>query len=138
MRSRSRHLLLGTAGVALALALGAVAQSNATAGTVAGQRARAVCPFSAAELSTIVGHKLQRVALGGGRVASQCAFSAVEGGKAVTPQIYLTLDPGTRPTSATASGTTSARGLSSPRTPRQRRVLISALRRSLSPSPTHT
>ena len=95
MRSRPRHhLLLGTAGVALVLALGAVAQSNATAGTVAGQTAGAVCPFSAAELSTIVGHKLQRVGLGGGRVASQCAFSAIEDGKAVAPQIYLTLDPG--------------------------------------------
>ena len=25
---------------------------------------------------------------------SQCAFSAIDGGRAVTPQIYLTLDPG--------------------------------------------
>jgi len=83
------------ASVAFALALGAVAQSSATAGTVAGQPAAAVCPFTAAELSTIVGHKLQRVALGGGRITGQCAFSAVEDGKAVTPQIYLTLDPGT-------------------------------------------
>jgi hypothetical protein len=94
MRSRRRHLLLDTAGVALALALGAVAQSNATAGTVTGQTGAAVCPFSAAELSTIVGRKLQRAALGGGRIASQCAFSAIEGGKAVAPQLYLTLDPG--------------------------------------------
>ena len=82
------------AGVALALALGAVAQSTATAGTVAGSTGAAVCPFSATELSTIVGRKLQRVALGGGRIAGQCAFSAIEGGKAVAPQIYLTLDPG--------------------------------------------
>ncbi len=94
MRSRRRHLLLGTAGVALALALGAVAQSNATAGTVTGQTGAAVCPFSAAELSTIVGRKLQRAALGGGSIASQCAFSAIEGGKAVAPQLYLTFDPG--------------------------------------------
>jgi hypothetical protein len=94
MRSSSRQLLLGTAGVALMLALGAVAQSNAAGGTVAGQTATVFCPFSATELSAIVGRKLQRVALAGGRVAGQCAFSAVEGSKAVTPQIYLTLDPG--------------------------------------------
>ena len=78
----------------LALALGAVAQSSATAGTVAGHTGTVLCPFSATELSGIVGHKVQRVALGGGSVAGQCAFSAVEGGKAVAPQIYLTLDPG--------------------------------------------
>ena len=94
MRSRSRHLLLGTAGVVLAVALGAVAQSSATAGTVAAPPGAVFCPFSATELSGIVGHKLQRVGLGGGRAAGQCAFSAIEGGKAVAPQIYLTLEPG--------------------------------------------
>ncbi len=94
MRSRSRHLLLGTAGVVLALALGAVAQSSATAGTVTGATGAVFCPFSATELSGIVGHKLQRVGLGGGRATGQCAFSALEGGKAVAPQIYLTLEPG--------------------------------------------
>ena len=94
MRLRSRHPLVATAGAALALALGAGAQSS-VAGTVAGTTGTAFCPFSAAELSTIVGSKLQRVALGGGRVAGQCAFSAVEEGKAVAPQIYLTLDLGT-------------------------------------------
>ena len=45
MRSRSRHLLLGTAGVVLALALGAVAQSSASAGTVAGNRERPSARF---------------------------------------------------------------------------------------------
>jgi hypothetical protein len=94
MRSRLRHLLLGTAVVVLALALGAVAQSSATAGTFAGSTGAVFCPFSATELSGIVGHKLQRVGLGGGRAAAQCAFSALEGAKAVPPQIYLTLDPG--------------------------------------------
>jgi hypothetical protein len=80
--------------VALALALGAVAQTNASAATGAGTTATAFCPFTATELSAIVGRKLQRVALGGGRVTGQCAFSAVEAGKSVAPQIYLTLDPG--------------------------------------------
>ena len=94
MRLRSRQVLLGTAAVALALALGAVTQSSASAGTVAGPVGAAFCPFSATELSAIVGRKVQRVALGGGRVYGQCAFSAVEGGKPVAPQIYLTRDPG--------------------------------------------
>ena len=94
MRLRSLHPLLGTAGVALALALGAIAGTNARAGTVAGPAGTVFCPFSATELSVIVGRKLQRSALGGGRVAGQCAFSAVEAGKAVAPQIYLTRDPG--------------------------------------------
>ena len=60
----------------------------------AGPAGTVLCPFSATELSAIVDRKLQRVALGGGRVAGQCAFSAVEAGKAVAPQIYLTLEPG--------------------------------------------
>ena len=94
MRLRSRQALLGTAAVALALTLGAVMQSSASAGTVAGPVGAAFCPFTATELSTIVGRKVQRVALGGGRVFGQCAFSAVEGGEAVTPQLYLTRDPG--------------------------------------------
>ena len=94
MGSRSRHLLLGTAGVVLALALGATAQSVATAGTVTGPTGAAFCPFSATELTGIVGRKLQRVGLGGSRPAGQCAFSALEGGRAVAPQIYLTLEPG--------------------------------------------
>jgi len=94
MRSRSRHLLLCTTGVVLSLALGAVAQSSATAGTIAAPTTAVFCPFSATELSGIVGHKLQRVGLGGGRAAGQCAFSALDAGKAVTPQIYLTLEPG--------------------------------------------
>ena len=80
--------------MALALALGAVTQSSATAGTVAGSAGASFCPFSATELSAIVGRKVQRVALGGGRVYGQCAFSAVEGGRPVAPQIYLTRDAG--------------------------------------------
>ena len=94
MRPTTRHLLPLTVGVALALALGAVAQSNARAGTAGSQAVTAFCPFTAAELSTIVGRKLQRVALGGGRIAGQCAFSAVDDGTSVPPQIYLALDPG--------------------------------------------
>ena len=94
MRTRSRHLLLCTAGVVLALALGAVAQSSATAATVAGSTGTVFCPFSATDLSGIVGHKLQRVGLGGARATDQCAFSALDVGKAVPPQIFLTLDPG--------------------------------------------
>jgi hypothetical protein len=94
MPTRSRHLLLCTAGVVLALALGAVAQSSAKAGTVAGATGAVFCPFSATDLSGIVGHKLQRVGLGGARATDQCAFSALDVGKAVPPQIYLTLDTG--------------------------------------------
>ncbi len=94
MRPTTRHLLPLTVGVALALALGAVAQSNARAGTAGSQAVTAFCPFTAAELSTIAGRKLQRVALGGGRIAGQCAFSAVDDGTSVPPQIYLALDPG--------------------------------------------
>ena len=94
MRLRSRQVLLGTAAMALALALGAVTQSSASAGSVAGPVGAAFCPFSATELSAIVGRKVQRVALGSGRVYGQCAFSAVEGGKTLAPQIYLTRDSG--------------------------------------------
>jgi hypothetical protein len=94
MRLRSRHLLLCTAGAALAFLLGAVAHSNAASGTAGGPTGTVFCPFSASELTAIVGLNLRRVALGGGRASGQCAFSAVEGGKAIAPQIYLTLDPG--------------------------------------------
>jgi hypothetical protein len=94
MRTRTRHLLLCIAVLALGLAVGAATHSSASAATGAGSNATVFCPFTATELSTIVGRKLQRVALGRGRVMGQCAFSAVEGGKAVAPQIYLTLDPG--------------------------------------------
>ena len=94
--------------VALALALGAVTQSNATAGTVAGQSAGAVCPFSAAELSTIVG---QQAATGRSRRRQDRRASApspaIEEGKAVAPQIYLTLDPGDAADLRDSSGTTS-------------------------------
>ncbi len=95
---RSRQLQLVGAGFSVFFALVAVALPLVAsgAGTItppaAGQPA--FCPFSASELSTIVGRKLQRVALGAGRPASQCAFSAVENGSAVAPQIYLTLGPG--------------------------------------------
>ena len=98
MRIRSRQLQLVGAGASLFLAMVAVAlpmAANGAANVVGGATAQtAFCPFSAPELSTIVGHKLQRVALGGGRPTGQCAFSAVENGSAVVPQIYLTLDPG--------------------------------------------
>lgn len=94
MQLRPRQPLLGTAVVVLALVLGALAGTTARAGTVAGSTGTVFCPFSATELSAIVGRRLQRVALGGGRAAAQCAFSAIEAGKAVAPQIYLTLDPG--------------------------------------------
>jgi hypothetical protein len=94
MASRSRQTLLGTAAAALALALGAVTQSSASAGTAAGLVGAALCPFTATELSTIVGRKVQRVALGSGRVYGQCAFSAVDEGKPVSPQLYLTREPG--------------------------------------------
>ena len=96
MRLRSRQPQLNATGFALFLALGAIAVSMAAAGNAAvgptGQTA--FCPFSGTELSTLVGRKLQRVALGGGKAASQCAFSALEGTRAVNPQIYLTIGPG--------------------------------------------
>jgi hypothetical protein len=98
MRIRLRTRQFVGAGITLILALAAIALPVAASGagsTGAGAEAQAAfCPFSASELSGIVGHKLQRVALGGGRPAGQCAFSAVENGSAVVPQIYLTLSPG--------------------------------------------
>ena len=96
MRLRSRQPQLGVSGVVLLLALGAIVVSTAAAGNAAvGPAGQTVsCPLVGTELSALVGRKLQRVALGGGKAGDQCAFSAVEGTKAVNPQIYLTLGPG--------------------------------------------
>lgn len=96
MRLRARQLQLGAYGFALFLALGAIGVSMAAAGNAAvGPSGQTVfCPLSGTELSALVGRKLQRVALGGGKAGGQCAFSAVEGTRAVNPQIYLTLGPG--------------------------------------------
>ena len=98
MPSRRQHglglLASGFLGALLvaAFAVGASAGGLQGAGGV-------LCPLTAGELSTIVGKPVQRVDLADpdGDPAAKCAFSAVSktsSGRLVSPQVFLTVDPG--------------------------------------------
>src|SRR3954463_1004552 len=85
--------------VALFLAALVIVASPGTSRAAAGS---VPCPVTASELTTLVGKSLQRVNLGGVAAdpAGQCAFSAlakIPSSHFVSPQVFLTVDPGSAP-----------------------------------------